>query len=278
MFDFARTRTLLSPSRFAVAITIRGSATNAIDPVTRSTGSLSPEDFDRCEIPNTAMRCWLAKSTSGCSDRLTSAFLWPSPLTAATIGSAISSLTPPTSVIAWESRSMSVDALKWCSSPAISVARKIRIRVRSAPAANSLGMMVSAGSSSADHMTTLPIGAIDPSGQRPPTVMVAASWNAIVLLPVPGAPARTWSFPRASQFCHSQLMGSGVISCPSVSCTRAFRPPRFIAAPRSRLAQAKFAQPRLKAVHGPAPRADGRERGRRRPQALRSNQQATTAS
>jgi hypothetical protein len=67
----------LSPfSFFAAAKTIRGSAPNASDPVTRSIGSLPPVPFVKWLIPSTAQFAASAKSTTGCSEFRVSALLW----------------------------------------------------------------------------------------------------------------------------------------------------------------------------------------------------------
>src|SRR5262249_53454099 len=55
-----------------------------------------------------------------------------------------------------------------------------------------------------------PAGALSaPSGHGAPFDRAAAKVSAIVVLPVPGAPASRWNLPRASQCGHSQRVASG---------------------------------------------------------------------
>ena len=84
MFDFARQkiRRSVSASRtLAVAVTTRGSAPNATDPVTRSMGSRPAVLLVKCEIPRTAASSSLANPASGRRALRTSVFLWVSPVT-----------------------------------------------------------------------------------------------------------------------------------------------------------------------------------------------------
>ena len=63
--------------------------------------------------------------------------------------------------------------------------------------------------SSPVQMTTSAGSIGAPSGQAPPRDRLAASARAMVVLPVPAAPASRCSFPQASQFGHSQSIASG---------------------------------------------------------------------
>ena len=76
--------------------------------------------------------------------------------------------------------------------------------------------------------SALPGSQRDPSGQRPPEVSVAhcerraSSYR-------PGATARMWSLPSASQYCHSQRIASGLMSAPFWRMTS----PKVLKLPRS---------------------------------------------
>jgi hypothetical protein len=71
------------------------------------------------------------------------------------------------------------------------------------------------------QISTLPTSTGVPSGHLPPLVMAAAKAMPIVVLPVPGAPARRCSFPLANQSRHSQSIGSGVYSAADLRMTEA---------------------------------------------------------
>src|SRR5262245_51117178 len=74
-------------------------------------------------------------------------------------------------------------------------------------------------SSSPLQISTSPVSAISSSGHWPPPVMVAASDRAIVVFPVPGAPASTWNLPRANHPGHSQRTATGMTFAPDMIST-----------------------------------------------------------
>jgi hypothetical protein len=83
----------------------------------------------------------------------------------------------------------------------------------SAPAAMRRGTSVSAASSSADRMTTLPFGVYpSPFGHGPPVVTIAAMCSDSCDLPTPGLPAIRLNFPRANRSRQSHLIFCGLIS------------------------------------------------------------------
>src|SRR5437588_7688290 len=89
---------------------------------------------------------------------------------------------------------------------------------RSAPAACSRGLIVSAASSSTAQIATLPTGAVSSShGQRAPLVTAEATAIATWLLAVPGSPVMSVSLPTAMRPGHSQVTGSIVIAAASRS-------------------------------------------------------------
>ena len=223
MFDFARQkiRRSVSASRtLAVAVTTRGSAPNATDPVTRSMGSRPAVLLVKCEIPRTAASSSLANPASGRRALRTSVFLWVSPGTTVTTGSTSTSAHCGISRAATSSAGMSVAGSN-CRAPSRSTEPITKwTRRGSPPAAKNLGNSVSAGSSSSDHTSTCPGAHFVPSGHRPPAVTTAANVSAMVLLPVPGAPANICSLPRASQPSHGHLIGSTRRVSPRTRMTR----------------------------------------------------------
>src|SRR5260370_41856978 len=72
--------------------------------------------------------------------------------------------------------------------------------------------MVSAGSSSALIMMTLPLVPCDPSGITPSLLTRAARSKSRVDLPNPGSPSRMASLPSGSQLGHSHAAGLGCTS------------------------------------------------------------------
>jgi len=80
---------------FAAARTIRASAPNACEPITRSAEFFPAVFFAKCVMPRTAQPLFSANVTTDCKLRRTSFALCISPVTAETIGSMMSNDTPP---------------------------------------------------------------------------------------------------------------------------------------------------------------------------------------
>ena len=116
--------------------------------------------------------------------------------------------------------------------------RRAWTQFRSAPAASNRGRRVSAMSSSADKISTLPNGARPPSGQWLPADIRAAMSAAIWDFPIPGSPEIKVVLPRANRPSHSQSTGRGsmlakrsninrsALSDPSCCRSCPFRPTR----------------------------------------------------
>ena len=173
--------------------------------------ALAPPLF-RCETSTIAMPYFAASADSGASSARTSALTWLSvPPRYAETGSTISSARSGREAKSASSLAMSVLRLsgRWIGAPVGSKASitpsSISTFVTSAPAASSRGRMVSATSSSADSMATLPSSHGVPStGQRPALVTTAARAQVICDFPSPGWPAIMVILPRAMRPGQSQ--------------------------------------------------------------------------
>jgi hypothetical protein len=192
-------------------MTTRGSAPNASDPVTRSMGERPSLPLVKCVTPSKAASIAVARSTSGCNPRRVSEFLWLSAATAETIGSMTRSPAPPAFAIASCRAGTSWEGSNGRRSAPFVIMLAIKMWSKSAPAALKRGINVSAASSSPLQIITFAASARVPSGHSPPDETMAAKVMAWVLLPTPGAPARMWTFPRASQSRHTQRMGRASI-------------------------------------------------------------------